>query len=591
MSCCLRCLELWALAGLLGCGREPPVCPDGLTWLVGYRALSFGDSVTAWFEPGDPPVLRLPPGMEPTVIFEVSGTPIPLEYDELSADAARRLLRVQAPAELGGGVLRVEFGGCALSVPAHWRPNPAKDPALAPAEDLAKSGHVAEADALLAGLEQIPDLAVWARGRRAAHAATSGQLDRGIALFVDGARRAADLGHDTEASAHLRSAAFFALQRHGLIEAEGFVDHAEALVTHRYDPEGKTRLAYYRGRIENGRLRRWEAARLLHTATESALEIGDVESAIAYSMEQAGALWEQGNHRRAAQVVGDLPPSQRPRSRWYQARSLAWYRLEAMRACQIPRDFKEIQQTMTELAAHPPPPGGGPEAADAWVDATYAALLGGDARAAETSLDEARRLAAGTLNHPLFVDRLRGTLDLEQGAYGAAERVFLRLLSTGLHNDEAWRALYALGRLRATQGDRAGALALWRQAQGEVDARADQLGLQSGRSSHHADRSEVFDKSISLLLSEGRAHEAVELADRHRGPVLRTLEQSARLSALREEELGAWTRDLERQREAVQRRDEAVAAYERARQAAERLVAECSRLPLAEVAACQTRIK
>lgn len=499
----------------------------------------------------------------------------------LSADpdqpvrAGQTLVRLLGAPEPGPGRLEVTLKTGRWTVDATWSPSPAWRTQI---NALAAAGQTADALSALRAIQP-------AAADRDAHElevcrllARQQPIDAAVGCLRQSSARLAAAGWYSEATSRLLGAVFLELQRGGLAAAQQDLEAARALLHDRHDPVQAPALLYSQASISRRLSRFGTTARQLEEATRLWWAAGRDSDFNAVREATASFYADQGRYAEAVAIIEKLPLPDDPRSRLRRSVNAGWQRLNAMRACLLPRDFPRAAAESRSLAGRSAAEGAA-FVANAWINAAYAAWLDGDGAQARADLATARATHPAGGYEPHFTAWLDASLILDAGDAPAAERAFGALAAaaretTGEADGEyVLRALHGLGAARLAQGDPAGALAQWRAAVAMLRRLGERSELLGGRSAYHAARDLLLDDLLRLLLDQGKLEEALRLADRARAPVLHDLAASAPLDALEGADLRRWTQ-LTRQYGAA--RDRAEAAEKR-----------CRTLPAAEVAACK----
>ncbi|MEP7120307.1 MAG: CHAT domain-containing protein, partial [Byssovorax sp.] len=141
--------------------------------------------------------------------------------------------------------------------------------------------------------------------------------------------------------------------------------------------------------------------------------------------------------------------------------------------------------------------------------------------------------------------------------------------------EAAWQAAASRGCARAALGDRAAAIAAYREAEGALDRQGLLVPLGAGRASFLGDRERSARELIDLLLLDGRAGEALDVARTARARALAIEQGPSRVGGLAPRDRARW--------------DEAIARYQRERERLDRETDGDWRLAAARLDAARER--
>ncbi|MFN3201941.1 MAG: CHAT domain-containing protein [Bradymonadia bacterium] len=184
----------------------------------------------------------------------------------------------------------------------------------------------------------------------------------------------------------------------------------------------------------------------------------------------------------------------------------------------------------------------------AWV-----AFAQGDLESASQYIDEFKKLTADKPSPSrTSIDQIEGELALARNQYDLATTRFEVLIKRLENNpragsaDALWRAFEGRGRAALGKGDTQAALADFRRALQEVERLGRRTVVKTDRGQFFADRRPLVESTMKLLLQEGRAAEAFEVADGDRARVLRAMQARLRVDRLTSAQRAEWSDRLGR---------------------------------------------
>jgi len=144
-----------------------------------------------------------------------------------------------------------------------------------------------------------------------------------------------------------------------------------------------------------------------------------------------------------------------------------------------------------------------------------------DLRSALDAFNRALALAqaAGNRRETMQAHLYRGETLVRQGAVGEAERDFTAALALARDlsaTEDQWKALYGLGRVARARGDRAQAAKAFQEAIERIESVRAKLQLPSLKTDFLADKRDVYDALIELMLEKPDPASLFELLERSR---------------------------------------------------------------------------
>ncbi len=560
---------LLATALLPGCGSPKSEPPPLTVEYAGCQTVLHGPVCVL----PDDGRLRLWVDAPPEVEIELSARTV----DSVDVQGGRRLLLAVDDAAPELQVSATGPGGTS-SWSLALRPDD-EPPWLARASALRAGGDLAGAMRVLeASLAAETSVARRGRGLQllAKIAQQAGEVEaarRWMRQAIDASRAAGRFLEEIES----RTALFYWLyfDRHKAAARE-LLDGAPA--ASRPPAEASIYLAYYGGYLagDTGDLR--TGLRLLDDAARRAERLGLVGLERAAHQVLSLQLPQVGRHREAVELLtrrraldkDDSGPCERAQL----ANNIGWNHVLAHEAGHrdagdplpwLEEALEHLERDCPELTSEP---------INVHTNLALAHLHAGRRPRARQHLEHARRLAARPeLRQLVWWRDIEARLELDAGRPGRALELYddmARLAAAALSPEAEWRAAVGRGRAHSALGQPQLARADFAAAEALVDGASLMIAAVGDRASFVAVRESGTRLYLELLLGQGRARDAFEVARRARTRVLQGFERGERrLSRLSPDERRRW--------------DEAILEYQQRRTALDAAGAESWRLPADEL--------